>query len=503
MHPVDGFRYAQWASAMRSAYRKYWEEQAEVVHVDDDDSDDDYEDGTPKVKQEKAKANANTNKANANTNVNMNKASANADGGTRTTQLAAVCVVADSSWESFVVAEAAAGCGAVVLGLVGLVDPMPGTASLRFNAEVIQYCGVLCNAGDEWAARVTALPQGGATAIGIPLSANHIPGDALLVAHVSDCALRFEVGSGVAMGASRVISAAEAAVHCGAVLVSDWDKHMENWGSTIRSNVPTFEGAGAPAASKQAAPGGTRALASASVVSSASAFEGAGAEGASSKQAPSDAEALLTTDASAKPKRASEGAGAKPKRKRERECEQHPVAVDDAAALPRKKDKAKKAKKAKQKENAAKGGKGKGGKGKGGKGGGGKGKPPCFSFQKGQCDRGDECRFSHEAGAGGGSPRGKGGAAAAVAAEAAEVPSPAAAAAVTTTTTANAAPTAGSDPASIEAELQAGERWYIPPSGTRKLVAGRTITSRQGKKYTVVRRDSKDQNRFLLMLTRT
>ena len=44
-----------------------------------------------------------------------------------------------------------------------------------------------------------------------------------------------------------------------------------------------------------------------------------------------------------------------------------------------------------------KGGKGKGGKG-GGKGDGGKGKGGggvCYAFQKGECSRGDSCRFSH------------------------------------------------------------------------------------------------------------
>lgn len=40
-----------------------------------------------------------------------------------------------------------------------------------------------------------------------------------------------------------------------------------------------------------------------------------------------------------------------------------------------------------------------GGGGRGGGGGGGGGRPrgPCFDFQKGICNRGAECRFSHEA----------------------------------------------------------------------------------------------------------
>ena len=33
----------------------------------------------------------------------------------------------------------------------------------------------------------------------------------------------------------------------------------------------------------------------------------------------------------------------------------------------------------------------------------------CFAFEKGTCDRGSECRFSHSAGGGGGSGRGGGG----------------------------------------------------------------------------------------------
>eukprot|EP01034_Spumella_vulgaris_P035047 gene35047-43215_t len=48
-----------------------------------------------------------------------------------------------------------------------------------------------------------------------------------------------------------------------------------------------------------------------------------------------------------------------------------------------------------------------------GGGGGGGGGGPCYDFQRGQCSRGDGCRFSHEAapsgGGGGGGYRGGGG----------------------------------------------------------------------------------------------
>merc|ERR1719510_770701 len=35
-----------------------------------------------------------------------------------------------------------------------------------------------------------------------------------------------------------------------------------------------------------------------------------------------------------------------------------------------------------------------------GDGGGGRGRGVCFDFQKGQCTRGESCRFSHEGGGG-------------------------------------------------------------------------------------------------------
>jgi hypothetical protein len=41
-------------------------------------------------------------------------------------------------------------------------------------------------------------------------------------------------------------------------------------------------------------------------------------------------------------------------------------------------------------------GKGGGGRGRGGGRGGGNGLKPCFKFQKGKCDRGDSCKFSHD-----------------------------------------------------------------------------------------------------------
>jgi len=43
-----------------------------------------------------------------------------------------------------------------------------------------------------------------------------------------------------------------------------------------------------------------------------------------------------------------------------------------------------------------------GGGGGGGYGGGGGGAPVCYAFQKGECTRGDACRFSHTEGGGGG-----------------------------------------------------------------------------------------------------
>ena len=240
--PTNGFKYGPWASVMRTAYRKYWVDK--VVVVDDDgEEEEEEEQGAPpvmKMENEKKAKNANTKKADK-ANAGVSNANANAGGGMRmTTQLAAVCVVSDSSWEAFVRMDADAGCGALVLGLAGFVDPMPGQESLRFNAEVNQYLTVLRDAGDEWAARAEALPDGGATAIGIPISASHIPDGALLVAHVHDCALRFGLGPSIAMGASKVLCAAEIAVNCGAVRVSDWDAHMREWSTSIRSKLPTF-----------------------------------------------------------------------------------------------------------------------------------------------------------------------------------------------------------------------------------------------------------------------
>eukprot|EP01041_Mallomonas_annulata_P005010 gene5010-10024_t len=49
-----------------------------------------------------------------------------------------------------------------------------------------------------------------------------------------------------------------------------------------------------------------------------------------------------------------------------------------------------------------------GGGGYGDRGGGGGGGGVCYAFQKGNCDRGSSCRFSHEGGGGGGGGRGGG-----------------------------------------------------------------------------------------------
>jgi len=46
-------------------------------------------------------------------------------------------------------------------------------------------------------------------------------------------------------------------------------------------------------------------------------------------------------------------------------------------------------------QGAPEGGKGRGRGGGRGGGGGGRGSNVCFAFQKGECTRGDECRFSH------------------------------------------------------------------------------------------------------------
>ena len=35
--------------------------------------------------------------------------------------------------------------------------------------------------------------------------------------------------------------------------------------------------------------------------------------------------------------------------------------------------------------------------------------PPCYAFQRGECDRGSSCRFSHSSGGGGGRGGGRGG----------------------------------------------------------------------------------------------
>jgi hypothetical protein len=45
----------------------------------------------------------------------------------------------------------------------------------------------------------------------------------------------------------------------------------------------------------------------------------------------------------------------------------------------------------------------------GGGGGGDRPRGACYAFQRGECQRGDQCRFSHEAGAGGGGGGGGGG----------------------------------------------------------------------------------------------
>jgi cleavage and polyadenylation specificity factor subunit 4 len=50
----------------------------------------------------------------------------------------------------------------------------------------------------------------------------------------------------------------------------------------------------------------------------------------------------------------------------------------------------------------------KGGASSGGFGGGGERSNTCYAFQKGSCDRGSSCRFSHDAGGGGGGGGGRG-----------------------------------------------------------------------------------------------
>jgi len=42
-------------------------------------------------------------------------------------------------------------------------------------------------------------------------------------------------------------------------------------------------------------------------------------------------------------------------------------------------------------------------------GGGGRDVGPCYAFQRGECDRGNSCRFSHDVGGGGGGGGGRGG----------------------------------------------------------------------------------------------